>query len=293
MRKSSIYLPDQLKHDLATLASRSGRAEADLIRQAIERLLAVSGTDDTTPPSFPAPPPRPGPVLIGVGLGPGDPRQVTRLAEDTLLAADRVFAVSWTTRSIGRAETVVRAVAPTVPVERLTHDIAADDQGRRRSLAAAAERIVAALDAAEVVAVVTLGDPAMWSVFPDLAAEVTARRPRVPVEQVPGIASYQALAAATGTTLARPGQRVVIVDGDVPDGELHDPASTVVVYKGSPDAGPLRDRAAAAGRLAQARVGELLGQPGERVDELAQVPDGPVSYLATVILPATAPAPAP
>ena len=63
---------------------------------------------------------------------------------------------------------------------------------------------------------------------------------------------------------------------------------TVVVYKGSPDAGPLRDRATSAGRLEGARVGELIGLPGQRIDELAQVPDGPISYLATVILPAVA-----
>jgi len=286
VHKSSIYLPDQLKGDLAALAVRSGRAEADLIRQAIERLLAIA---DAEPFSQLAPPPRrQGPVLIGVGLGPGDPRQVTQLAQDTLLAADRVFAVSWTPRSIGRAETVARGVAPTVPIERLTHDIAADAAGRHDSLVAAAGSIVAALDAAEVVAVVTLGDPSMWSVFPDLASEVAAQRPNVPIEMVPGITSYQSLAAATGTTLARAGQRLVVVDGHVPDDALHDPTTTVVVYKGSPDAAPLRDWAKAAGRLEDARVGELIGLPGQRIEELAHLPDGPISYLATVILPALA-----
>jgi len=287
VRKSSIYLPDQLKQDLAALAARSGRAEADLIRLAIERLLAVADPQDGSASPVTPVQRRSGPVLIGVGLGPGDPRQVTRLAEQSLIGADRVFAVSWTERSIGRAETVVRAVAPTVAVERIVHDITADDAGRRRSLVAAADAVVAALDALEVVAVVTLGDPTMWSVFGDLAAEVSAQRPKVPVEMVPGITSFQALAAVTGTTLARPGQRVVVVDGDVPDGALHDPASTVVVYKGSPDAGPLGDRAREAGRLDHARVGELIGLPGERIDDLAHLAPGPISYLATVILPAT------
>lgn len=286
MHKSSIYLPDQLKGDLSALAARSGRAEADLIRQAIERLLAVTDAQPASQSTLP--PGRRGPVLIGVGLGPGDPRQVTQLAKDTLLTADRVFAVSWTPRSIGRAETVARGVAPMVQIERLTHDIAADTAGRHDSLVAASGALVAALDAAEVVAVVTLGDPSMWSIFPELASEVAAQRPNVPIEMVPGITSYQALAAATGTTLARAGQRLVVVDGHVPDVALDDPSTTVVVYKGSPDAGPLRDRATAAGRLAQARVGELIGSPGERIEELAQVADGPISYLATVILPALA-----
>lgn len=285
MHKSSIYLPDQLKRDLTALALRSGRAEADLIRQAIERLLAVA---DGEPAAEEALPHRQGPVLIGVGLGPGDPRQVTQMAKETILTADRVFAVSWTPRSIGRAETVARGVAPMVPIERLTHDIAADTAGRHESLVAAAGALVAALDAAEVVAVITLGDPSMWSVFPDLAREVAAQRPNVPIESVPGITSYQALAATTGTTLARAGQRLVVVDGHVPDDALGDPTTTVVVYKGSPDAAVLRDRATAAGRLDDARVGELIGLPGQRVDQLAQLPGGPISYLATVILPAVA-----
>jgi precorrin-2/cobalt-factor-2 C20-methyltransferase len=285
VQKSSVYLPEQLKRELSELAARSGRAEADLIRQAIERLLAVS--DGGEPASVPAAQPRRrGPVLIGVGLGPGDPRHVTQLAKDTLSGADRVFAVSWSSQSIGRAEMVARAVVPMVPIERLTYDIAADESGRRRSLTAAADAIAAALDAAEVVAIATLGDPSMWSVFPDLAAAVTAHRPALPVEWVPGITSYQALAATTATALARAGQTLVVVDGQAPGPALDDPATTVVVYKGAGEAIALRARASAAGRLPRAVVGELMGLPGERITMLEDISGGPVSYLATVILPA-------
>ena len=289
MHKSSIYLPAELKADLAALAARSGRAEADLIRQAIERMLALSG--EAGEPAAPAEPVirRQGPVLVGVGLGPGDPRQVTALARTTLLGAHRVFAVSWTSRSIGRAEAVVRAVAPTVAVERLVHDISADDDGRATSLRRIASPIVAALDAGEVVAVVTLGDPGLWSVFGDLAAEITEQRAAVAVEMVPGIAPFQALAAATGTVLARPGQRVVVLDGAIPDAVLAEPTNTVVVYKGSEDAERLREQARSSGRLDHARIGELLGLAGERIEHLDDLGEGPVSYLATVILPAADP----
>lgn len=286
MQKSSIYLPERLKSELSELAARSGRAEADLIRQAIERLLAVSDGEEERPSTPGAPPRRRGPVLIGVGLGPGDPRHVTQLAKDTLSGADRVFAISWTSQSIGRAEMVARAVVPMVPIERLTYDIAADGFGRRRSLAAAADAVTAALDAAEVVAIATLGDPSMWSVFPDLAAAITAHRPTVPVEWVPGITSYQALAATTATTLVRAGQTLVVVDGQAPGRALDDPTTTVVVYKGAGDAVALRACASTAGRLQRAVVGELVGLPGERINKLEDISDGPVSYLATVILPA-------
>ena len=47
MHKSSLYLPDDLKADLARLSSRSGRSEADLIRTAISSLVASEHAGET------------------------------------------------------------------------------------------------------------------------------------------------------------------------------------------------------------------------------------------------------
>ena len=40
MQKTTVYLPENLKRRLAQAAHRRGQPEAELIRQAIERLLA-------------------------------------------------------------------------------------------------------------------------------------------------------------------------------------------------------------------------------------------------------------
>ena len=40
MRKTTVYLPDELKDRLSELATISGRSEADLIREAITSLTA-------------------------------------------------------------------------------------------------------------------------------------------------------------------------------------------------------------------------------------------------------------
>jgi hypothetical protein len=40
MRKTTVYLPEGLKVQLEALARREGRSEADLIREAIDRLTA-------------------------------------------------------------------------------------------------------------------------------------------------------------------------------------------------------------------------------------------------------------
>ncbi len=38
MKKTTVYLPDELKAELARAAAREGRSEADLIRQAVRNL---------------------------------------------------------------------------------------------------------------------------------------------------------------------------------------------------------------------------------------------------------------
>jgi len=43
MRKTTVYLPDQLKDRLSRLAVNSGRSEADLIREGVELVSARVG----------------------------------------------------------------------------------------------------------------------------------------------------------------------------------------------------------------------------------------------------------
>jgi Arc/MetJ-type ribon-helix-helix transcriptional regulator len=50
MRKTTVYLPDQLKGRLERVAADSGRSEADLIREGIE---LVSGRAGATEPRLP------------------------------------------------------------------------------------------------------------------------------------------------------------------------------------------------------------------------------------------------
>ncbi len=76
MRKTSVYLPEELKDRLALLARRTGRSEAQLLRVAVERLVAdePSGRQRVAQaePAVVAPPA--GPALVGVGRRPRRPR---------------------------------------------------------------------------------------------------------------------------------------------------------------------------------------------------------------------------
>lgn len=285
MNKSSIYLPDELKRALGELAARTGRSEADLIRHAIERFVAVS---DGAPPL--AAPPVVAivkPSLVGVGVGPGDPGLITARARATLLAADRVLVLTTDVRSVGRAEMVVRAVAPTANVQRVPFAISGDHTQRHASLMDVTAEVLAAVDGGELVAVAVIGDPSQWTVFPELAALVAAQRPAVPVGAEPGITSYQAAAAATGAALGVAGGAMVVLDDATGLRQrLKDTTDSVVLYKASTDAKSVRAAAARADR-STAFVAELSGLPGQRLVPLDSAGEGPISYLATVVFPAT------
>jgi len=290
VHKSSIYLPDGLKRDLGELATRTGRSEADLIRHAIERLLTVSGpVEPSTPPTTVS---HPRPALVGVGVGPGDPGFVTERARATLHAADRVVVISTDVRSVGRAEMVVRSAAPTARLQRVAFAISGDTASRHASLLAVADEVVAAADAGELVAVAVIGDPSQWTVFPELAAVVAGARPALHIAAEPGITSYQAAAAAAGTPLGAAGAAMVVLDdaAALPH-HLASARDSVVLYKATTDADTVRAAAAHAGRD-DAIVAELSGLPGQRLVPLDDTPDGPISYLATVVFPARRSVPA-
>jgi precorrin-2/cobalt-factor-2 C20-methyltransferase len=288
VRKTSVYLPDDLKADLAALARRWDRSEAELLRLAVERLVRAAADDAA--PGRPAHPRRTGPRLVGVGVGPSDPDLVTERAVTVLHDADRVFAASTGTDAIGRAEMIVRAVAPEVAVDRLPWTIAGDDGARDASLDDAVTAVVDALDQGAVVAFVTLGDPNVYSTFSALARRVGQLRPAVPIERVPGVMAFQELAARTGTVLAEHDERIMVaVPGD-DTGTLApllaDRDCTVVVYKGGRHLPEIATALRARGRLDGAIVGELLGLPGGRSVTVESVADRPASYLATIVVPA-------
>ena len=292
MRKTSVYLPNDLKAALSVAAARSGRSEADTIRLALEAFVRSAGPAPTSERRSRRPIPG-GPCLVGVGVGPGDPELLTDRARRILLAAGRVLAGSISDDATGKAEAVVHAAAPGVAVERVVLHVGPDAKARRRTLAAAAERIAVHLQQGELVAFATLGDPHLYSSFPALAEAVQALQHGAVVEAEPGILPFQQLAAATSTTGAQGDERVTVaILGDDPadlDSLFDHDDTTVVIYKGGRELPAVAASLARRGRLGAAVAGELLGQPGERCLALANLATGPGSYLATAIVPARRP----
>ena len=286
MRKTSVSLPGRLKEAVAARAAATGRSEADVIRAALE--TEVRGAPRLGGAVAEAPVPG---RLVGVGVGPGEADLVTVRALAALRRADRIVAPATAVDAVGRAEAIVRQALPGLRVERIPFAMSPGRAERDRSVEQAAGVLAGYLAAGEEVAFITLGDPLLYSTFTSVAAAVQRLRPATAVEQVPGVMAFQALAARTGTTVTDERQRLVVrtaLDGDDVEAELADPDVTVVLYKGGRRLPDLAEAAAAAGRLAGAVAGELLGMPGERIGALSDLAaDGPASYLATVIIPAS------
>lgn len=227
-------------------------------------------------------------VLIGVGIGPGDPELLTARAMRVLREADRVLAPATAVDAVGRAESVVRQACPDVTVERLAFDMSTN-AARAEAPGPAVGRVVECLDAGETVAFITLGDPNIYSTFASLAEAVTQARLHTTVETVPGIMAFQDLAARSGTTLLRGVERMALVTAlDGPTAmvdALDNPEQAVVVYKGGRHLPALAKCLADSGRLDGAVAGELLGLPGERVAAAGDMAGGPAAYLMTLIVP--------
>ncbi|MEW6638173.1 MAG: ribbon-helix-helix protein, CopG family [Actinomycetota bacterium] len=52
MKKTTVYLPDELKAELERVAGEASKSEAELIREAIGRLLRESGPPKPRLPLF-------------------------------------------------------------------------------------------------------------------------------------------------------------------------------------------------------------------------------------------------
>jgi precorrin-2/cobalt-factor-2 C20-methyltransferase len=232
-------------------------------------------------------------LLIGVGVGPGDPALLTVGAVEALRKADRVLAPTTDTESPGRAEAIVRAVLPDRPIDRLLFDMSPDGSGgedaRTASHLAAAGRLLPWLGSDEHVAFVTLGDPNIYSTFPSLVHALGRLGWHGRTATIPGITAFQALAAETGTVLLDGTESLSLVtalDGvDHVAEALEDPERAIVVYKGGRHIAAVAQLLADRDRLDGAVFAERLGLPDQKVGPLEEVSDGPASYLVTVVVP--------
>jgi precorrin-2/cobalt-factor-2 C20-methyltransferase len=228
-----------------------------------------------------------GPLLVGVGVGPGDPDLVTVRAVRVLRSADVVMVPVTAAGEEGRAERVVRAHLDR-PVHRLGFAMSEVD-GRESAWDAAGGAVAAAFrDGAGTVAFATIGDPNVYSTFSYLAQTVRRLVPDLAVQTVPGITAMQALAAASGTVLVEGRESLALLPLTAGVDRLRQALAahqTVVAYKGGRVMPDVLAAVEAAGRLPTAVYGAALGRPDERICPATDLdPTEAAPYLSTLIV---------
>jgi precorrin-2/cobalt-factor-2 C20-methyltransferase len=231
------------------------------------------------------------PRLVGVGVGPGDPELVTVKGVAALRAAGVVVVPVLDTGETGRAEATVRHYVDAARIVRVVFALNERTDRARREAAwdAAGARVAELLRAHGTVAFATIGDPNVYSTFTYLAQTVRALLPDTAVRTVPGITAMQDLAARSGAVLAEGTEPLTLVPVTAGAAVLKDALEgpgTVVAYKFGRLAGDVAAALRDTGRTEGAVWGSSLGLPAESIRPAAELLDGPLPYLSTLIVPA-------
>lgn len=234
------------------------------------------------------------PLLIGVGVGPGEPDLITVKALDALSAADVILVPSTETSTggLGRAEQIVCANRPQLAerIRRIPFSMA-DKQGvskrRKDSWEISAEAAIAAFEAgASTVCFATLGDPSVFSTFSYLAGTVREHLPEVEVQVIPGITAMQALAAASVIPLAEGTEVLALVPATAGDETLRkvlDLADTVVAYKAGRTLPAVLASIDKAGDRTTV-IGTNLGLPNQRLSTIDEIADNETAPYFSAVL---------
>lgn len=232
--------------------------------------------------------------LYGVGLGPGDPGLITRRGADVIASADVVaFHAGPHGRSTARriASELIDARRNPAIEELLVYPVTkggGDDGDYAEAMGAfyaeATERLAGHLAAGRSVAVLSLGDPMLYSSYQHLHR---ALADDFPAHVVPGVPSVTAAACELAHPLAEGTDILSILPATAGRDRLEAAAKTadcLVIMKLGGHVDEVRDVLRAAGMLDRARVVVRATMGDGWSGPLADVDASDVPYFAVVVV---------
>jgi precorrin-2/cobalt-factor-2 C20-methyltransferase len=228
--------------------------------------------------------------LIGASLGPGDPELITRRAWAALQSGARwLYPVKKAEESSYALSIVERGgIAVPADAEELVFPMTRDAGILAKAWARAATRTVELLAEGRDLVFLVEGDASTFATFGHLARVVRELVPEVAVETIPGVCSFAAAAAASGTTLAEEDETLAVIPAaygvDIID-HLLDEFDTLVLMKVKPLVDEVIDLLEQRGLLATSCFIEKVGAPDERVvRDVASLKGEKVNYLSLMLV---------
>ena len=232
--------------------------------------------------------------LIGASLGPGDPDLITRRAWAALQSGARWLYPVKKAEESSYALSIVERGGLAIPAdaEQLVFPMTRDPEILAKAWSRAAARTVELLAEGRDLVFLVEGDASTFATFGHLARVVreliAAEGGTVEVETIPGVSSFAAAAATTGTTLAEEDETFAIIPAAYGVGvidHLLDEFDTLALLKVKPLVDEILDLLERRELLATSVFIEKVGSPEERiVRDVASLRGEKVNYLSLMLV---------
>jgi len=228
--------------------------------------------------------------LIGASLGPGDPELITRRAWSALQSDARWLYPVKKAEESSYALSIVERGGIAVPGDavELVFPMTRDAEILAKAWSRAAVQTVELLAKGRDLVFLVEGDASTFATFGHLARVVRELVPNVEVETIPGVSSFAAAAATTGTTLAEEDETFAIIPAaygvEVID-HLLDEFDTLALLKVKPLVDEIIELLERRDLLATSVFIEKVGSPDERViRDIASLKGEKVNYLSLMLV---------
>jgi len=228
--------------------------------------------------------------LIGASLGPGDPELITRRAWAALQSGARWLYPVKKAEESSYALSIVERGGIAIPADavELVFPMTRDAEILAKAWVRAAERAVQLLAEGRDLVFLVEGDASTFATFGHLARVVRELVPQIEVETIPGVSSFAAAAATTGTTLAEEDETFAIIPaayGVAVIDHLLDEFDTLALLKVKPLVDEVIDLLERRDLLGTSVFIEKVGSPDERVvHDVASLKGEKVNYLSLLLV---------
>lgn len=154
-------------------------------------------------------------ILLGIGVGPGDPEMVTLGATEAINGADAVFLPVSGKGRASVAGGVYESISAGNPrkTHRFWFPMTVDADARDAEIVRRLEELRPVWEGAETVAVPVIGDSALYSTTAYLYAAWRTLCPELELRLIPGISAHSLASSIAGEFMALGEERLAILPG--------------------------------------------------------------------------------